>query len=80
MTNLCEYRIRKGCSNAVRLRHSGFTVEAEVLFPLYTPLHVIGKDDHNKVACFSVLGSDETSRHSETEGRINDEGITINFS
>ena len=64
----------------MRLRHSFFKIEAEVLLPRYTPLHVIAKDDNNKVVYFSVLGSGETSRHLETEGGINDEGITINFS
>ena len=80
VTYLCEYKIQKGCRNAVRLRHSFFKIEAEVLLPPYTPLHVIGKDDDNKVVYFSVLGTDETSRHLETEGGINDEGITTNFS
>jgi hypothetical protein len=77
---LCEYKIREGCRNAVRLTHSFFKIEAEVVLPPYTPLLVTGKDDNNKVVYFSVLGRDETSRHLETEGGINAEGITTNLS
>ncbi|MCJ1405882.1 hypothetical protein MMC11_009112 [Xylographa trunciseda] len=69
-TYMCEYKIRRGCTNAVAVKFSRYTYEMEVLLPPYTPLLVIEKNAKEKVVRLAVFDDEAAAKHLESgEGR-----------